>query len=165
MSSQKKKCGKCSEVKSVREFYRNTKRGTGGYCKDCAKSFSKENYRKNADKVKAAVKRYNAAHPEKIKQYAKTYREKQKQRRIKTDTKPSVSRKTKEEQREYQRQYRKNNPDKFKQYNEKHREKRLAYSNEYRKNNKEYFADYQKKVLSSQQRKTASVSQILLPRK
>lgn len=73
-----KMCSKCGETKALSEFATNKSRAGKEYpysqCKSCVRQRNRDYYRNNADKVKAAVKKYKSENEEKYKQYNRSRR-------------------------------------------------------------------------------------------
>lgn len=69
------KLNKPNPEKKLQEFPIKTKNKLSDWCKDCHKEYSKEHYKKNADKIIAKTKEWQKNNKDKIKKYTKTYRD------------------------------------------------------------------------------------------
>lgn len=99
----KKICKKCGEEKPLNSFAKNKRRkdGCSDWCKDCQKQ-------------------YKEANPEKFKAIYEN-------RIFKCKHQPHIA----EKQKEAMKEWRKNNPDKIKLYNQMQKEKRQSKKSEY----------------------------------
>lgn len=70
-----KKCTKCKEEKTLNEFRKQTKMKDGHKprCKVCDSQTQKKRYKKNKAAIKTKVREWQAANPEKTKQYKKIW--------------------------------------------------------------------------------------------
>lgn len=66
-----KTCGKCGESLPLTAFYRA---GKAGYCIPCEKAYKREHYLANAARIKAKVRAWSAANPERKSATNKEYR-------------------------------------------------------------------------------------------
>lgn len=65
---QVKRCNKCESDKALEDFNKNKNKSDGlsSICKSCHKTYRKEHYQKNKEKVLSQVREYNKNNPEKI---------------------------------------------------------------------------------------------------
>ena len=122
-----KKCTKCSEEKSLEEFYKR-KDGLDSQCKACKKQYREA----NREKIAERDKRYREANREKIAERTKRHREANREKIA-----------------EYQKQYHQANREKIeeykKQYYEENREKFLERQKQYYEANRESYYVYSQK--------------------
>ena len=68
-----KLCNTCKNVKPYSEFptQKSTKSGIGSQCKSCVSARNKNRYHDKKEEILAKSRQWYAAHPEKIREYAK----------------------------------------------------------------------------------------------
>ena len=70
-------CSKCKLEKNLSEFRKGRgKSNRKNYCKPCDDTYNKALYEKNKEFRKLQVTEWNEENPEKVKQYSKTWRDK-----------------------------------------------------------------------------------------
>ena len=115
---------------------------------------SKENYQKNKDKIKKKVNEYREEHKDIINEKNKIYREEHKEELNKKNREKYEEHK--EEINKATREDRKNNPEKYRQWDknkyEKHKEKILEKMKEDRKNNPEKYKQKENNRKNKQER-------------
>lgn len=75
-----KKCSKCTNEKPLDQFRKcaRNRDGLSGFCRSCHSAASKENYEKNKKKRIFRVRLWQTANPDKVTNYVKTFKEKNK---------------------------------------------------------------------------------------
>lgn len=75
MSNKLKKCKKCGKMRPLKDFCKDktTKDGLLRWCKICVKTYDKNHYQKNKDKILKRKKIYSKENKEKISKYMKIY--------------------------------------------------------------------------------------------
>lgn len=78
-----KTCIKCGRELPLNKFYKNKncKDGHSSWCKECAKQYSKQNYRDNKDEILEQQKQYYQENRETIAEQQKQYRQEHKDER------------------------------------------------------------------------------------
>lgn len=77
IETNNKVCSKCKKEKNLSEFRKGRgKLNKKNYCIPCDDAYNKELYEKNKEFRKLQVQEWNDENPDKIKQYAKKWREK-----------------------------------------------------------------------------------------
>jgi hypothetical protein len=69
-----KKCGKCGEIKPLKDFHKNPtkKDGVQSMCKDCRKEYHRDHYLKNTNVYKAKANNHRKRNRDYIRNFKKT---------------------------------------------------------------------------------------------
>lgn len=75
-------CRKCRAVKDLELFdnYYRSKDGKKSYCKECEKEYNRARYERKREVIKNQVRAWQAANPEKLKEYEEKFSEKMRRR-------------------------------------------------------------------------------------
>lgn len=116
-----KTCSKCGESKPVDDFGldRSAKDGRRYHCRQCARQYARDYYRRRPEVAAEATKRWRKAHPERA---AEVHRNSYQRQRM---TPEAV-----EKDRATQRERRAANPERVAEYNRRNRAKRLESGKE-----------------------------------
>lgn len=74
-----RKCRAAKDLESFNNFYR-AKDGKKSYCKECEKQYNRARYSIKKETIKSQVRAWQAANPDKLKEYEEKFSEKMRRR-------------------------------------------------------------------------------------